>query len=90
MFCLEIFINLMRLSNRILKMSHQTKPMIDAIDGNVISKTKFWRVNSYCKAGRHAGSPGPLKIITAQPASHIHRLADEVQAGHLASHHRLL
>lgn len=32
--------------------------------------------------GRLAGRPGPLEIITTEPAGHINTFADEIKAGH--------
>ena len=39
--------------------------------------------------GGPARRPGPLEIIPAQPAGHVHRLTDEIQIRHGFTHHRL-
>src|SRR5262245_18004191 len=40
-------------------------------------------------ARRVARGPGPLEVEAAEPAGHVHGLADEVEAGHAAAAERL-
>ena len=59
-----------------LRESRQARP---AAAGRVIAAVPGHRAPR--PARRRGAGPGPLEVVAAQPARHVHHLADEVQAG---------